>query len=80
MTTNRDSFRQMREMALNNPEILSETEGIGDFDPDGPADDGNPMGEPESAITHRVDVQKYCEQKKLAIACHKVRSQTHHFF
>jgi LmbE family N-acetylglucosaminyl deacetylase len=71
MTTNRDAFRRMREMALSNPEILSETEGIGDFDPDGPADDGNPMGEPESVITHRVDVRKYCDQKKLAIACHR---------
>ena len=80
MTTNRDAFRRMREMALSNPEILSETEGIGDFDPDGPADDGNPMGEPESAISHRVDVQKYCDQKKLAIACHKSQITDSSFF
>ena len=80
MTTNRDAFRRMREMALSNPEILSETEGIGDFDPDGPADDGNPMGEPENAISHRVDVQKYCDQKKLAIACHKSQITDSSFF
>ena len=80
MTTNRDAFRRMREMALSNPEILSETEGIGDFDPDGPADDGNPMGEPESAITHRVDVRKYCDQKKLAIACHRSQITDTSFF
>ena len=80
MTTNRDAFRRMRDMALNNPEILSETEGIGDFDPDAPADDGNPMGEPESVITHRVNVEKYCAQKKLAIACHRSQITDTSFF
>jgi LmbE family N-acetylglucosaminyl deacetylase len=80
MTTNRDAFRRMREMALSNPEILSESEGIGDFDPDGPADDGNPMGEPESVISHKVDVRKYCAQKKLAIACHRSQITDTSFF
>ena len=80
MTTNRDAFRRMRDMALKNPEILSETEGIGDFDPDAPADDGNPMGEPENMISHRVNVEKYCNQKKLAIACHKSQITGTSFF
>ena len=80
MTTNRDAFRRMRDMAMNNPEIVSETQGIGDFDPDAPADDGNPMGEPESVISHRVNVEKYCDQKKLAIACHRSQITDTSFF
>ncbi len=70
MTTNRDYFRQLREMASVNPQLVASGEGIGDFDPDGPADDGNPMGEPESVITHKVDVSAFCAQKLRAIACH----------
>ena len=80
MTTNRDAFRRMRDMAMKNPEIVSETQGIGDFDPDAPADDGNPMGEPESVISHRVNVEKYCDQKKLAIACHRSQITDTSFF
>ena len=30
-----------------------------DFDPEGPADDGNPFGTPESEITLEVDVTDY---------------------
>lgn len=70
MTTNRDFFRQLRDTARANPLLVADGGGIGDFDPDAPADDGNPMGEPESAITHKVDVASYCEQKRRAIACH----------
>ena len=80
MTTNRDVFRRMREMALINPELVSEIEGIGDFDPDGPADDGNPTGEPESVITHKVDVRKYCDLKRKAIACHRSQITDTSFF
>lgn len=74
VTTNRDFFRRLRDMAQANPQLVAGGEGIGegigDFDPDAPADDGNPMGEPESAITHKVDVASFCEQKLRAIACH----------
>jgi LmbE family N-acetylglucosaminyl deacetylase len=80
MTTNRDAFRRMRDMAMKNPQIVSETQGIGDFDPDAPADDGNPMGEPESVISHRVNVEEYCDQKKLAIACHRSQITDTSFF
>ena len=80
MTTNRDVFRRMREMALINPQLVSGSEGIGDFDPDGPADDGNPTGEPESVITHKVDVRKYCDLKRKAIACHRSQITDTSFF
>ena len=35
-----------------------------DFDPDGPADDGNPFGTPEAELTHAVDVSAYVDQKR----------------
>jgi len=31
-------------------------------------------------ITHRVNVRKYCEQKKLAIACHRSQITDTSFF
>lgn len=41
-----------------------------DFDPRQPADDGNPMGEPESNITHHIDVSGHLDTKRRAIAAH----------
>jgi LmbE family N-acetylglucosaminyl deacetylase len=41
-----------------------------DFDPDGPADDGNPFGTPESGIDLRVDVSAFLDQKRRALASH----------
>lgn len=44
---------------------------LGDnFDPDGPADDGNPFGSPESEISLHVDVSAYIELKRESIRCH----------
>ncbi len=42
----------------------------GEFDPEGPADDGNPFGSPEAEITLRVDVRSYVARKREAIRCH----------
>ena len=42
-----------------------------EFDPHGPADDGNPMGMPEAEITLAVDVSAYLETKRKAIKCHR---------
>lgn len=42
----------------------------GEWDPDAPSDDGNPFGEPASAIHLAVDVAEYIERKRTAIACH----------
>jgi len=68
VTLNRDHFRALR--AATTSESGEPGEGWGDFDPDAPADDGNPVGEPESAISHRVDVGAYAEQKLRAITSH----------
>jgi LmbE family N-acetylglucosaminyl deacetylase len=68
VTMNRDWFRSLVAMAR---EVgVPETEGFADFDADAPADDGNPMGEPESAISHRIEVADWCAAKLQAIACH----------
>jgi LmbE family N-acetylglucosaminyl deacetylase len=70
VTMNRDHFRRLMTMATEHPELVSGNEGFTDFDPDSPADDGNPMGEPESVISHRVDVTAFSKQKLAAIAAH----------
>jgi len=70
VTMNRDHFRRLVTMAAEHPELASGNEGFTDFDPDSPADDGNPMGEPESAISHRIDVTAFSRQKLAAIAAH----------
>jgi LmbE family N-acetylglucosaminyl deacetylase len=41
-----------------------------DFDPEGPADDGNPFGTPEDELTHAVDVSAYVDKKRASITCH----------
>jgi len=69
MTMNRDFFRNLRNAVMANPE-MQHRKAMEDFDPDAPADDGNPIGEPDSVITHSVDVKKYCRQKRDAIGCH----------
>jgi LmbE family N-acetylglucosaminyl deacetylase len=51
-----------------------------DWDPDDPADDGNPMGTPEAELTHAVDVSAYVWRKKQAIACHRSQVTDAGFF
>ena len=46
-----------------------EVEGT-DFDPSGPADDGNPFGTAEGELTHAVDVHRYVTAKRESIRCH----------
>ena len=53
-TMNRDRMRALISMARERGMI---PEGEDDFDPDGPADDGNPMGSTARDITLGVDVQ-----------------------
>ena len=81
-TMNRDAFaRLIAEVAST-----SESEGLGDgpgpedFDPDGPADDGNPFGMPESELTHEVDVAGFVDHKRRAIACHASQVSDSSFF
>jgi LmbE family N-acetylglucosaminyl deacetylase len=72
-TVNRDSFRQFMEMAKANGEEPG-------FDPDGPADDGNPFGMPEAELTHRVDVTDYAMVKRRAIGHHRSQVSDTSFF
>ncbi|WP_420176259.1 PIG-L family deacetylase [Luteococcus sp. OSA5] len=62
-TTNRDamvrSFQAAKEAGLQI-----------DFDPTGPADDGNPMGTPEAEIHWVVDVRDLTDVKRRALLCH----------
>ena len=51
-----------------------------DFDPNGPADDGNPFGTPENEITHRVDITPWVELKRASIACHASQVTDSAFF
>ena len=41
------------------------------FDPNGPMDDGNPIGMPEADLTHEVDVSAYVAAKRAAISSHR---------
>ena len=41
-----------------------------DFDPEGPADDGNPFGTPEAELHLKVDVAAYAPLKRRALASH----------
>ncbi len=51
--------------------MVSVTEAFGpDFDPEGPADDGNPLGMPEAELTLRVDVSAYVDRKRESIMSH----------
>jgi LmbE family N-acetylglucosaminyl deacetylase len=63
VTLNRDFFVEQFEWSKTNG-------GDNDFDPREPADDGNPMGEPESAITHHIDVSEHVSAKRRAIIAH----------
>jgi LmbE family N-acetylglucosaminyl deacetylase len=81
-TTNRDEMvRMIRDardagLSLGNPD----TDGDDDFDPEGPADDGNPFGEPEEALTLAVDVRSWVDHKRRAMACHRSQISDSSFF
>jgi LmbE family N-acetylglucosaminyl deacetylase len=74
-TTNRDQIRRMIELAR-----AAGMEGMDDFDADGPADDGNPMGTPESELTTAVDVSAFLPHKRASIACHASQISDTSFF
>ncbi|KUG51133.1 GlcNAc-PI de-N-acetylase [Serinicoccus chungangensis] len=65
-TMNRDHVRRMVE-AARQAGTIGEDE---DFDPDGPADDGNPMGTPEAEIHWHVDVREVIATKRAALSAH----------
>ncbi|TQM90787.1 LmbE family N-acetylglucosaminyl deacetylase [Ornithinimicrobium humiphilum] len=65
-TMNRD---EMRRQYLAAKEAGLVVDGA-DWDPDAPADDGNPFGSPEAEIHWRVDVRPVIDVKRRALACH----------
>jgi LmbE family N-acetylglucosaminyl deacetylase len=78
-TMNRDEMRRGIELAQE-----LGFDGLGDdgeeFDPDGPMDDGNPMGTPETELTLGVDVTAYTARKRAAIAAHRSQVSDSSFF
>lgn len=76
-TMNRDLFvRMMREMAASAPEGTFPD----DFDPEGPADDGNPFGMSEAELTHAVDVADFVHLKRESIKAHASQVSDASFF
>lgn len=81
-TSNRDAMLAMFEAAkesgleMGSPDTDSDEE----FDPAGPADDGNPFGEPESVLTLCVDVSDRSAAKREAMRCHSSQISDSSFF
>lgn len=81
-TMNRDAFvRMIEEVRASGVAMdLPEDDDGRDFDPNGPADDGNPMGMPETEITLAVDVVDHLEAKREAMRCHASQISDTSFF
>ncbi len=80
-TMNRDAFVRMIEAAREAGAQLGSADGEQDeFDPTGPADDGNPMGTPEAELTLSVDVSAHLGTKRDAMRCHGSQIEDTSFF
>jgi len=81
-TMNRDGMRRMITMAQEMGFDDAGPEGADGeaFDPDGPMDDGNPMGTPEAELTLGVDVEAFIDSKRAAIAAHRSQVSDASFF
>ena len=75
-TMNRDLIRRGLE-AARAAGLLSEED---DWDVDGPADDGNPMGSTEDEISLKVDVRAFAAKKREAMRCHASQLTDTSFF
>jgi LmbE family N-acetylglucosaminyl deacetylase len=78
-TMNRDHMKRLfvvaRDLATDGG-----AEGAPDWDPDGPMDDGNPFGTPETELTTAVDVRAHLELKRASMACHRSQITDTSFF
>jgi LmbE family N-acetylglucosaminyl deacetylase len=79
VTMNRDAIMEMMRHAAEMGERIGGDEDE-DFDPNAPADDGNPFGTAEADITHAVDVVPYVALKRASIACHGSQISDSAFF
>jgi LmbE family N-acetylglucosaminyl deacetylase len=75
-TMNRDKIAREMQMLID----LGDSSMPDDFDPMGPADDGNPFGTPEAELTHAVDVVAYIDKKRESIKCHASQVSDSSFF
>jgi len=79
-TMNRDDFvRMIADARASGLDVGSPGDGD-EFDPTGPADDGNPMGEPEAVLTLAVDVSAHLGAKRDAMRCHRSQIEDTSFF
>jgi LmbE family N-acetylglucosaminyl deacetylase len=76
-TMNRDEMRRQIIAARKAGEGFGPDD---DFDPDGPMDDGNPMGLPEDELTMMVDVGEFVLAKRGAIGAHRSQVTDSSFF
>lgn len=76
-TVNRDAL--VRLAAAARPDDSATGPAL-EFDPEAPADDGNPFGSPESEIAVEVDVAAYTGRKRAAIAAHRSQVSDSAFF
>ncbi len=80
-TMNRDAFARLIEAAREAGLEMGSPDGEQDeFDPNGPADDGNPMGMPEAELTLAVDVSAHLDTKRAAMRCHASQIEDTSFF
>jgi LmbE family N-acetylglucosaminyl deacetylase len=80
-TMNRDHIRRVVAMARQMGQSLrGGVEGEDEFDPDGGADDGNPMGTPEADITLSVDASAFASVKRASLAAHRSQVTDTSFF
>ena len=76
-TMNRDHIVRMMKMAR---EAGASIGGDEEFDPNGPSDDGNPLGMTEAEITLAVDVTAHLEAKRESLRCHRSQITDTSFF
>ena len=79
-TMNRTRFAEMMAQAAAAGAFADLGDDDRDFDPEGPADDGNPFGTPEAEITLEVDVSEYVELKRAALGSHRSQVTDTSFF
>ena len=79
-TMNRDEIRRQMEIARASGQQFEPDVEDGEFDPDGPMDDGNPMGMAEAEITLAVDVSPYVFLKRDAVKAHRSQVTDSGFF
>ena len=78
-TMNRDHIVRVMSMA-SEMGVANGDDNDDEFDPSGPADDGNPFGMSELELTHAVDVTAFIAQKRASMRCHASQITDTSFF